>query len=46
MFFSLRHAGAIQSFVVPSFLFEGLTFKKPAGEIPKTSVVKHPYFEK
>ena len=37
---------AILSFVVPSFLFEDLTLKKPTGEIPKPPIAKHPYFDK
>ena len=36
---------AILSSMVPSFLFEDLTLKKPTGEIPKPPVVKHPYFD-
>ncbi len=32
------------SFAVPSLLFEDVTLKKPAGEIPKAQVLKHPYF--
>ena len=37
---------AILSFVVPSFLFEDLTLKKPTGEIPKPPVAGHPYFDR
>ena len=34
------------SFAVPSLLFEELTLKKPAGEIPKLPVAKHPFFDR
>lgn len=34
------------SLAVPSLLFEELTLKKPAGEIPKPPVAKHPFFDR
>jgi len=34
------------SFVVPSLLFEDLTLKPAAGEMPKLPLSKHPFFEK
>lgn len=39
-------ASAPVSFVVPSLLFEELTLKKPASEIPKPPVAKHPFFDR
>jgi len=35
----------IVSLVVPSLLFEEVTLKKPAGEIPKPPASKHPFFD-
>lgn len=34
------------SVAVPALLFEELTLKKPAGEIPKLPVAKHPFFDR
>jgi len=34
------------SLVVPSLLFDDLTLRKPAGEIPKPPVSPHPFFAK
>jgi hypothetical protein len=34
------------SIVVPSLLFDDLTLRKPAGEIPKPPVSPHPFFAK
>ncbi len=38
--------GVICSFAVPSLLFEDLTLKKPAGEIGKPPIAKHPFFDR
>ena len=43
---SAATGGALVSFVIPSLLFEDLTVKKPASEIPKPPVAKHPFFDK
>lgn len=37
---------AICSFAVPSLLFEDLTLKKPAAEIGKPPIAKHPFFDR
>jgi len=39
-------AAAPVSLAVPSLLFEELTLKKPAGDIPKPPVAKHPFFDR
>ena len=38
--------GSICSFAVPSLLFEDITLKKPSGEIGKTPIAKHPFFDR
>ena len=38
--------GSMCSFVVPSLLFEDITLKKPAGEIGKPPIAKHPFFDR
>jgi len=38
--------GVICSFAVPSLLFEDITLKKPAGEIGKPPIAKHPFFDR
>jgi predicted Zn-dependent protease len=47
--FSLDSAaglGPLVSWVVPSLLFEDLTLKKPAGEVPNPPVADHPFFDR
>jgi hypothetical protein len=36
----------VVSFAVPSLLFEEMTLRKPAGEISKPQVAKHPFFDR
>lgn len=36
----------VVSIAVPSLLFEDVTLKKPAGQLTKPPIAKHPYFEK
>jgi hypothetical protein len=36
----------IVSFAVPSLLFEEMTLRRPAGEISKPQVAKHPFFDR
>ncbi len=38
--------GHILSFIVPSLLFEDLTLRRPAGEIPHPPISRHPYFDR
>jgi hypothetical protein len=38
--------GMICSFAVPSLLFEDLTLKKPAAEIGRPPIAKHPFFDR
>lgn len=38
--------GSMCTFAVPSLLFEDITLKKPAGEIGKPPIAKHPFFDR
>jgi hypothetical protein len=41
-----QNGAPLVSFVAPSVLFEELTLKPPAGELPRLPLSKHPYFDK
>jgi hypothetical protein len=41
---ALRGAEPVVSWVVPAFLFDDMTLKKPSGDIPNPPALPHPYF--